>query len=123
MTGYAGYFLLLNFGFISFVLSLMILIASILIIFSRNFMLKIPSESNAESKLNIASVLTVSMFTALAAGLPGTAKWQNFNIDYLTNNFSSVFSVYLPVLIAAALLASVIISTAIKLFVPGRAEH
>lgn len=123
LAGSSGYFLLLNYGFISVILALIIISAMAVIALGRKYLIKIPSESQNESKTSLISVITISMLTALIAGLGGTAKWQNFEIDYLVNNFSQIFNTYIPAIIAAALLFSVLISTAFKLFIPGKAEH
>lgn len=123
LTGYSGYFLLLNLWLISAVTALIIIFVSSVISIERKFLLKIPSESHYESKISLTSVVFTSLLTALIAGLTGTAKWQKFDIDYQLNNFSAVFDIYLPVFIAAALLVSVIFSSVLKLFVLGRTDY
>lgn len=123
LSGFSGFFLILNYEFISALLALFILAALSAFALSRKYIIKIPAESQIESKLTFSSVIFISLLTALLCGLPGTAKWEKFDITLTLNNFSSLFNIYLPVLLAAALLVSVLISTALKLFIPERTDH
>lgn len=123
LLGIAGYFFLLNFNLPAVLLTLILITASAVLFLLGKFLNKVPSESAAESKFPLLSIVMLSLLTALTASVAGTAKWQQFNTDYLSNNFSAVINTYLPVLIAAALLFSAFISVILKLFLPGRADH
>ena len=64
---------------------------------------------------NIISIFIISIMTAVSAALLGAAKWPKFEILYDYNTLSLIFTKYLAAILVSGFLASVIISSALKI--------
>lgn len=110
ITGLAGFFVLLNFHMFS-LLSVLIL----LILFSGIFLFrdKISHhvvEANHIFRVNLISLIIMGILTAVFAGLPGAAKWPQFDIMFGSNSLALIFTKYIAAIIGIGFLVSVIIS-------------
>jgi len=120
ITGLAGFFVLLNFhlySFLSVLISLMIFSCLVLLNVKTS---KFVIEVSQTFKVNIISLIILSILTAIFAGLLGAAKWQKFDVVLTeTKSFNMTFSKYLAAILAVGLITSVIISTGIKILKGG----
>jgi hypothetical protein len=51
------------------------------------------------------------LLTAILASIITSARWQNFAINYNTDSYELIFSKFLPLIIIAAVMGSVIVFT------------
>lgn len=80
-------------------------------------------EVNETIKVNIISIIAISILTAILAALLGTAKWPNIDAVHTeTNALNLILSKYLAVILTLGLITSVIVSAGLNILKNGEAE-
>jgi len=92
----------------------LLLTLAILITFSAAYLYKEKlaeyfNQTEFSNRVNIFSVLAVSLLTAILASLLGNTRWKMFIADADVNSYSLIFTKYFPIILVSALLLSVII--------------
>lgn len=122
ITGLAGFFVLLNFHLFSLLSVLILLILFSGIVLFRNRISHYVVEASETFKVNIVSLIITGILTAIFAGLPGAAKWPQFDITLGANSLALIFTKYIAAILGIGFLVSVIISAGYNILKNEAAE-
>lgn len=122
MSGITGLLLLLNFHLFGLFLILFSLLLFALVILLKERISFYFQDTGAVAKVNFISLLLISLISAILAGLPGAAKWPQFDIMFGPNSIGLIFTKYFAAILGIGLLVSVIISAGYNILKNEAAE-
>lgn len=121
-SGIAGLLILLNFHLYSLLTVLVLLIFFSVVVLLKDRISGYLPEVKSTMKVNVFSILLISIMTAVSAALLGAAKWPMFEVHHELNSLSLIFTKYIAAELAIGFLVSVVISSALMVLKNGKTE-
>ncbi|MEO8513906.1 MAG: hypothetical protein ABI543_10125 [Ignavibacteria bacterium] len=115
--GICGLLIMTNSQLLALIFTLLILITFLISYILEDKVIKLLTvDTGTFAKINIFSLLVISLLTALLTSLFGNTRWPMADIEYSLNTFGMILTKYLPFFIAISLVTSTIIPVLIRIY-------